>query len=64
VIPLQAIAVGPGDYADLIDANVSLFNVLTTPARITETWTATSFNAGSAEDTLRYQIRPRPAAAP
>ena len=60
VLPVSRIFLAPGDSVDLIESNVNLANVLTTPAKIKETWTVHSFNAGDASDKLRYQIKPRP----
>ena len=60
VLPLSVISIAAGDAVDLIEANVPLINVLTTPAKIKETWTVQSFNAGAASDTIRYKIKPRP----
>jgi hypothetical protein len=64
VLPLETINIASGDAVDLIDSNINLFNVLTVPAKIKETWTVQSFNAGAASDTLKYQIKPRPDVPP
>jgi len=64
VLPASQIFLAPGDSVDLIETNVSLINVLTTPAKVKETWTVHSFNAGDASDGLRYRIQPRPDVKP
>jgi len=64
VLPLSSVSIGPGETVDFIDSNVSLINVLTTPAKIKETWTARSFNAGDATTLKRYKIKPRPDVKP
>jgi hypothetical protein len=64
VLPASQIFLAPGDSVDLIETNVSLINVLTTPAKVRETWTVHSFNAGDASDGLRYRIQPRPDVKP
>jgi hypothetical protein len=64
VLPASRLTIGPGDAIDLIDSPIPLINVLTTPAKIKETWTAHSFNAGDATATQHYTIKPRPDVKP
>ncbi len=64
VLPISRIFLAPGDSVDLVDSTVNLINILTSPAKIKETWTSHSFNAGDASDSIRYTIKPRPEVKP
>ncbi len=51
----------PGQSVDLLHESVTLRNVLASPAKITDTWTANvSIPSTSASKKLRYSIRGRP----
>jgi len=56
VLPLSSIFLGVGDAVDLVEARVVVGNSLPSPARITDTWTAHTVNAGSETDVLKYSI--------
>lgn len=64
VLPLASVFLSPGDSFDIFEGNVSVANVLTSPARIKETWTVHPFNAADATDLLRYKIKSRPEIPP
>jgi hypothetical protein len=62
VLATPSIVVGIGESIDLVDTTVPVANVFPTTARITDTWTVNTFNAGSDQKTLRYRILGRPRA--
>jgi hypothetical protein len=47
----------PGESVDLLQETVELKNILKGTAKIRETWTGNTFNAGSASDSIRYRIK-------
>src|SRR5262249_13011519 len=56
VLPLPQIFLGAGQAVDLIESSVPVLNTLTAPARVTDTWTVQTFNAGSDTAVLKYRI--------
>lgn len=64
VLPLSQVFLGVGDAVDLIESTVPVVNTLTTPARVTDTWTVHTFNAGDDSDVVKYRIAPRPGVKP
>lgn len=59
VIPLSSIFLGVGDSVDLLESRVVVENALPSPARVKDTWTAHTVNAGNETDALKYTIGPR-----
>jgi hypothetical protein len=57
VIPKPREFLGVGQSIDLVDKDVVVKNVLPDTARIKETWTARTENAGGDTDDLNYRIR-------
>jgi hypothetical protein len=47
----------PGDSVDLLQETVELKNIIKGKAKIKETWTGNTFNAGSASDSISYRIK-------
>jgi len=64
VLPLSSIFLAPGDTVDLVNSTIGVANTLSTPARVTDTWTGHTFNAGDASDVVKYRIAPRPNVKP
>ena len=60
VLPLSQVFLGAGDAVDLIESSIPVLNTLTAPARVTDTWTVQTFNAGSDTAVVKYKIAPRP----
>ncbi len=61
VLEVPQIVIPVGRSVDLVTKTAFLANTLATPARVTETWTVSTFNAGSDSAALRYRIVGRPA---
>ena len=59
VLPVSSIFLGVGDSVDLLESRVTVDNLLPSPARVTDTWTASTVNAGSETDVLKYTIGKR-----
>jgi hypothetical protein len=59
VLPAPSIFLGVGDVFDVVDSTVQVDNTLPSPARVTDTWTANTFNAGSEMDAIKYTIGPK-----
>jgi hypothetical protein len=57
VIPKPGDFLGVGDFIDLVDKDIVIKNVLPDVARIRETWTARTENAGSDTADIKYRIR-------
>jgi len=68
VLPLASVTLGAGDAVTLVDSTIDVANVIPTPARVVDTWTGHTFNAGDATDVAKYSIAARttvkPAAQP
>jgi hypothetical protein len=59
VLAIPEIDVPVGQTRVLFEKSVPLVNVFPDVARIGETWTVNTFNAGSDDAKLRYRIRGR-----
>jgi len=59
VAPISRATVPVGQFIDLLDTNIDVKNVLPDTARIHETWTGTTENAGSDSAEIKYRIRGR-----
>jgi hypothetical protein len=57
VLDTPAIVLGVGEAVDLLTSRVTFVNLFPATARVTDTWTVNTFNAGSDEETVRYKIR-------
>ena len=64
VLPLEQIFLGVGDSVDMVNSTIPVINTLPAAARVTDTWTAHTFNAGDDSDTVKYKIAPRPDVKP
>ena len=64
VLPLEQIFLGVGDSVDLVKSTIPVINTLPASARVTDTWTAHTFNAGDDSDVVKYKIAPRPDVKP
>ena len=64
VLPLEQIFLGVGDSVDLVKSTIPVINTLPAAARVTDTWTAHTFNAGDDSDVVKYKIAPRPDVKP
>jgi len=64
VLPLASISLAPGEAVDLVESTIGVANTLPSPARVTDTWTGHTFNAGDASDVVKYKIAPRPNVKP
>jgi hypothetical protein len=64
VLPLQQIFLGVGDSVDLVKSTIPVINTLPAAARVTDMWTAHTFNAGDDSDVVKYKIAPRPDVKP
>jgi hypothetical protein len=60
VLPLAQVFVGAGDAVDLIESRIPVLKTLSAPARVTDTWTVQTFNAGADTAVVKYTIAPRP----
>ncbi len=56
MLPVDQITVRQGETADLVVATVPVANVLPEAAKVTDTWTSHSVNAGDAHATIKYRI--------
>ena len=64
VLPVRQIFLGVGDSVDLVESAIAVANTLLAPARVTDTWTVHTFNAGDDADAVKYKIAPRPGVKP
>ena len=55
---------GEGESVDLVKSTIPVINTLPASARVTDTWTAHTFNAGDDSDVVKYKIAPRPDVKP
>jgi hypothetical protein len=58
VLATPAIGVEIGQAVNLVDKDVVVTNLFPSPARIVDAWTVNTFNAGSADASLHYKIKP------
>ena len=49
-----------GRSVELINKTVAVANTLPNPAKVTESWTVTTFNAGSDSAEMKYKLLGRP----
>jgi len=61
---LQQIFLCAGDSVDLVKFTIPAINTLPASARVTDRWTAHTFNAGDDSDVVKYKIAPRPDVKP
>ena len=54
------IGIRPGDSLEVLHLTVPLFNVLKETAKLKDTWTVRTQNAGSYSGSDRYRIKGRP----
>ncbi len=59
LLPERSIFPGVGDQVDLVDSVVQVDNMLPSTAKVTDTWTAHTFNAGDDTDVIKYSIGPK-----
>jgi len=64
VLPLSSLVLPIGDASDLVTATIPLANTLTSPARVTETWTVHPQNAPEDSANVRYTIESNPDVKP
>ena len=64
VLPLKQIFLGVGDAVDLVESTIGVANTLPGPARVKDTWTVHTFNAGDDSAAVKYTIAPRPGVKP
>ncbi len=57
----SAVVIEPGKSFELLRETVQLKNEFADTARLTDDWEANTVNAGSADKTLKYRLRGRPA---
>ena len=60
VLATPAIVVPVGGSVDLINGPVALHNVFPDPAKLMDTWTVHTFNAGMDDTKVKYRIRGQP----
>ena len=60
VLATPEILLGIGDAVELVNKTVAIANTLPNPAKVSESWTVNTFNAGSDSAELKYKLLGRP----